>query len=873
MDRYVLHLQRGEKPGMEYMRNGNVIAVKSVRKDSAAYRRGIPVGGIVKCLNNMRIDSPEDLVRALKNAGQRLVVDIEQDTGDRRNAVRQPKDEVVEVTMVTPVGPRHALVRLTPDAFVVTSDSGEREIFLADLKGASLLSVPPVSVLALSMWEGDDVLLSNSDYEFLLDEINKRLTHARLPELPVEDHRTSDTASSSSQRSSYSIEASPESDRRVRALSPLEGHEVQRVGSSFVCHVESVQKLASGHHLPRTIVAEELPDVFAGVKPVLARRGGAIVYFIAFTKEGIVAVGTRAVYRWTRNRGETALARCVPVADVSEMILCSSGLTALRIPKEHDELITLPSSSYECWEMTLLAVYQQNTGHALPVRRLGGISRSELSPKLHLTPPATWHARDPLPLTYQDDLKYPIAAQDFFNTDHVNAGAAAAGEGTVVLSRDPAARRSTGELPLRLVSKADDADGRQRVQFQGAKVPFSPEEHKSPELAAKQKEVASLRALLATKRKEALESDSMLMSPGMLPASASFPLPPALGSPQRRRVSISDGMGSPMYSGGMGRGVLAQVNERESLRDHVDVLSRQLQTMLEELSKLKERERGGGYSSSPAKPPAGTEEEMQINARLRALEGKLRDASQKRESPSERRRSRVSQRVEDEVSQLAARAKMTASRTSGKTTSVQPLSPVSRVTSLPASGRRTSAASPAFPAAPSPSAMLSRGTDLVKPLSRRSSIQRLHDRTVSQSATPVLRISQPSSHRPSQPASRMSNQTASRSHLSPKMSFRSPNLQPSPRLSHVSPHLSHQASPKPSCLSPKQSHQPSPGLSHASAKHSHVTPKQSHQPSPALSHVSPKLSHASARQSQAPSVKQSPKLSSRQSPKLSHAET
>ena len=84
-------------------------------------------------------------------------------------------------------------------------------------------------------------------------------------------------------------------------------------------------------------------------------------------------------------------------------------MVALRLPKQHDELLTLPISSVDAWEHAVSVVYRAATTHTLPTRRLGDIRRKELAKKLFLVPPERGIYAEDVALTYRNDAAVGIA--------------------------------------------------------------------------------------------------------------------------------------------------------------------------------------------------------------------------------------------------------------------------------------------------------------------------------------------------------------------------------------------------------------------------------------------------------------------------------
>eukprot|EP01062_Namystynia_karyoxenos_P020473 TRINITY_DN17749_c0_g1_i4.p1 TRINITY_DN17749_c0_g1~~TRINITY_DN17749_c0_g1_i4.p1 ORF type:complete len:1063 (+),score=247.79 TRINITY_DN17749_c0_g1_i4:82-3189(+) len=102
--------------------------------------------------------------------------------------------------------------------------------------------------------------------------------------------------------------------------------------------------LPAGSLLP--VRVEELPDSYSAVKPLLSRRGGALLRWAGFARAGrrkelrIVIVGATACYLFRPADGSPCA--CCPLAELSEVVVCpASACCALRRVPQGDWALQL----------------------------------------------------------------------------------------------------------------------------------------------------------------------------------------------------------------------------------------------------------------------------------------------------------------------------------------------------------------------------------------------------------------------------------------------------------------------------------------------------------------------------------------------------
>eukprot|EP01060_Flectonema_neradi_P025917 TRINITY_DN3477_c0_g1_i1.p1 TRINITY_DN3477_c0_g1~~TRINITY_DN3477_c0_g1_i1.p1 ORF type:complete len:698 (+),score=147.24 TRINITY_DN3477_c0_g1_i1:98-2191(+) len=576
MERYIINVSDKERPGLEYLRRGDKILVKSVRAGSPAAEAGVPIGGHIKFINGQKVNSVKSLQKALRSTYDSITVDI---------IAKSDSDgeKVFEASTVTPNGELPCIVRITDGVMATSCDGRISYVDLSTIKSVTLLEVPHL-IMCFDIEDGevDQLLLSRVNTQEVMKHINKCLVSQGLPPItvdePVDD---SDDESNASSASSPPPRDSPQtsiSRNHSERSSVRYDHRVKFACTTPVC---ANPKLASLSVVPTA----SLSDQFAPIKSILARRGGATVYYLATCKEGIVAIGKDAVYRWVSSKESATTAkleRCVPITEISELVISQSdrSYVGLKVPSQHDELLSLPPSSIQCWETVLCALHYQSCKRILPVRRVQSMTRPEFSQKLWLHPQSGFDpsSTDVIPLSYEYDraesptgqLKPIKLVTGDFLTDYLDDEDATA-----------AAEEKYRHLDI-LLPKSKDRDKKSKSRTHRWVEPDQeqPSRQPSPQQAgnlndtlvnAKETEIASLRSMLVTKQREMAHNDATLATQ----LRSGVPVTAPMGIGGRTPASVSPA-------------AISNITEREFLREQVDILSQQLRSMVEELAVLKE---------------------------------------------------------------------------------------------------------------------------------------------------------------------------------------------------------------------------------------------------------------------------------------------
>eukprot|EP00754_Rhynchopus_humris_P010215 Rhum_TRINITY_DN14135_c11_g1::Rhum_TRINITY_DN14135_c11_g1_i1::g.70486::m.70486 len=715
MERYVLHVLPGEKPGMEYVMRGKSLIVASVRPASAAADAGVPEGCVVAKMNGTPIDSAAALLKELRASRHKMVLDVHR--GGSERAAAHPLDAVV----LMPGGRVPGAVRAHRSYLRVTATTGEelREVSLRNLSHATTMELPgkgrgaaPTVVACLhTIDDSPQLLLADVDIEALFDVINARLEKLDLPPLPIDENEASPNSyddddddgrgggggttatggdsgggvggGGGGDDASSSYDGEP--------LSPPILRGIRAAHLTFHCSIEAVATVEkTGLCRASGVLAEELPDTFASVKPLLARRGGALVYYAAVCREGVVLVGSGAVYRWLPDESTSNASpdlqhsRCMAFGSVSEMVVGlgeTTGLVALRMPRQHDELLSLPASSLDCWERTVSVLFRLATGHDLPIRRVGVVKggRAAFAKKLYLAPPRGYVPPDPIPLTYRHDIYMLEAASVAAQPAQPLRSSKAADEAAEL-------RRSIDNIEALLkeqqraggqggrgggVGGVGGGDDLESDSGGGGQVSFSPAPtYPVPELLAppaappiqilmdpagsehlythaelmsikaKQQEVAALRSLVDVKqqhettqksqRQQQLAAQPQALHAQQQPPSPVYHTPPA-PAPSPYMAAAPDYAYGHHGASPSPAAHSTSFSERDFLREQVDVLSQQLREMVGELGVMQDKERDNQLSQqqqqqqqppshavSPPPPLASLDQEVQ--ERLQALE-------------------------------------------------------------------------------------------------------------------------------------------------------------------------------------------------------------------------------------------------------------
>ena len=345
MERYVLDLLPGEKPGLEYLLKGGEVVVKEVRPGSPAEAARVPVGCVIVRINDVAVTSADILVRELKRSRARITLEVHNPPPRSSRSARSARSDrsarsersfrssPIEATLVTPTGKTPAVLQVGRAALKVVSDAGVEEIMLETLSHATLMVLPKGReevVCVHCHGEGAPALiLTELDVNQLVDDVNMRLGALGLAEIEVD----AEAAKRSLHRESLSRSSSASSYSTAHFVLPtLRG---ARGGAlSFHSSAEVLESIAATHQFREPgVFTEDLPDTFAAIKPMLARRGGALIFFAGVAKEGLVIVGQKAVYRWIPDETlqhatpDATLSRCMPYSEISEMVIGAETVT------------------------------------------------------------------------------------------------------------------------------------------------------------------------------------------------------------------------------------------------------------------------------------------------------------------------------------------------------------------------------------------------------------------------------------------------------------------------------------------------------------------------------------------------------------------
>ncbi|KAJ9458108.1 hypothetical protein DIPPA_28296 [Diplonema papillatum] len=145
------------------------------------------------------------------------------------------------------------------------------------------------------------------------------------------------------------------------------------------------------------IRACDLSDEFSSIKWMLAKNGGAVVYFAGLQLDPklLILVSDQAVYLYTR---DGQLVRCLEIEFIEDAIRTRNAV-GLRVPTEYDARFRLHEEDAEEFLRVLCVVYRRITGRSLPVRTLA--SEDQMSRNLWLLPPTEYVARERVPFSYE----------------------------------------------------------------------------------------------------------------------------------------------------------------------------------------------------------------------------------------------------------------------------------------------------------------------------------------------------------------------------------------------------------------------------------------------------------------------------------------
>ena len=582
MERFVINVSDGERPGLEYLRKGDRIIVKSVRAGSPAAVAGVPLHGHIKFINGHAVNSVATLQRALRNTDDSISLDI------IPKSDKEEEMHVSEASIVTPKGEFPCVVRISQGVVTTSFDGEILRVAVSDIQSVTLLEIPHLIMCFDIDGDDDQLLLSKVNPQVIMKHINRNLATQGFPPIPLDQpNDDSDDESSSDSHSSPPLKDSPQtsiSRNHSERSSSRNDHRTNFACITPICGNPKLAQLS-------TLSTASLSDQFAPVKSIFARRGGATVYFLATCKEGIVAIGKDAVYRWISSKDSATTAkleRCVPLTEVTELVISQSdrSYVGIKVPSQHDELLSLPPSSIQYWETVLRAVYYQACRRILPVRRVNAMTRNEFSQKLWLRPQPGFNpsSTDLIPLSYeydkaeirQNQLKpIKLASGDFLSDYLEDEDTTAAAEEKlrhldILLPKNKEKNKNANNKPHR-------EPARQSPQVDPLNDTL---------VNAKETEIASLRSMLFTKQREIANNDATLASQ----LRSGVPMLPD----GRLAASVSPAG-------------LSTVTEREFLREQVDVLSQQLRSMVEELSVLKEAPQPAPLTplSTAMPPPVG----------------------------------------------------------------------------------------------------------------------------------------------------------------------------------------------------------------------------------------------------------------------------